>query len=107
MLRWITVLLLSVALWAGTAEDNRLSSRLRQKLSRSKLKQDGVKFSVQDGVVTWTGQVKVPQRKGAATRMAKTAGASRVVNQITVDAVAKQGKTPVTPRPGVFYTPKR
>lgn len=64
--------------------DKAIEADLRQRLKRSKLSLDGVGFSVKDGVVTWTGTVKVPQRKGAATRIAKSAGASRVVNQLRI-----------------------
>jgi hypothetical protein len=41
------------------------------------------------GVVTWEGNTSVIQHKGAATRMAKTAGAAQVVNNIQISADAK------------------
>jgi hypothetical protein len=44
---------------------------------------------VQGGVATWEGKTEVLQHKGAATRMAKTAGAKAVVNNIKVSDAAK------------------
>ena len=41
---------------------------------------------VKNGIATWTGGTSVMQHKGAATRMAKTAGATQVVNNIKVSA---------------------
>jgi hypothetical protein len=55
---------------------------LRRRLKRSKLSLDGVTFAVREGTVTWSGSVSVTQRKGAATRLAKSAGATRVINQL-------------------------
>ncbi len=75
---------------AAAAPDAAIEKSLKARLSRSKLKQDGLAFVVKDGVVEWTGEVGVPQRKGTATRMAKAAGATRVVNRIRVQGgVAK------------------
>jgi hypothetical protein len=44
---------------------------------------------VQRGVVTWDGSTTVMQHKGSATRMARTAGAVQVINNIQVSATAK------------------
>jgi hypothetical protein len=41
---------------------------------------------VQGGVATLDGETAVPQRKGAATRIARTAGAREVRNRIKVKA---------------------
>lgn len=84
---------------AAAAPDAAIEKSLKARLSRSKLKQDGLTFVVKDGVVEWTGEVGVPQRKGTATRMAKAAGATRVVNRIRVrggvakSSVVKPGAT--------------
>lgn len=80
------LLALSVALAGESVPDNRISADLAARLRRSKLAADGVRFSVKDGVVTWEGQVAIPQRKGAATRMAKAAGARVVQNRIRLGA---------------------
>lgn len=73
----------------GTVSDAQLEATLRAKLAKSKVGKDGFKFHVQHGVVTWEGQTNVPQHKGAATRMARTAGALSVVNNIQVSDEAK------------------
>ena len=74
---------------AGTVSDAQLEATLRAKLAKSKVGKDGFKFHVQHGVVTWEGQTEVPQHKGAATRMAHTAGALEVVNNIQVSDAGK------------------
>jgi hypothetical protein len=74
---------------AGTVSDAQLEATIRAKLAKSKVGKDGFKFHVQHGVVTWEGQTSVPQHKGAATRMARTAGALQVVNNIQVSDEAK------------------
>ena len=74
---------------AGTVSDAQLEATLRAKLAKSKVGKDGFKFHVQHGVVTWEGQTNVPQHKGAATRMARTAGALQVVNNIQISDEAK------------------
>jgi len=45
---------------------------------------------VQGGVAYWDGTTNVVQHKGAATRMAKSAGAKKVVNNIKVGDDARQ-----------------
>ena len=44
-----------------------------------------------NGIATWTGATSVMQHKGAATRMAKTAGATQVVNNIKISGDAGGG----------------
>jgi len=71
--------------------DAQLESTIRAKLAKSKIGKDGFKFKVARGVVTWEGSTQIPQHKGAATRMARTAGAAEVVNNIQVDGANKPG----------------
>jgi hypothetical protein len=71
-------------------EDKAIEARIRAKLEKSKIGKDGFKVHVQGGVATWEGSTGVVQHKGAATRMAKTAGARAVVNHIQVSDEAKQ-----------------
>lgn len=106
MLRFLSFIVISAFLWAGVPEDAAISARIKQRLARSKLKTDGLHYRVQDGVVEWSGSVQVPQRKGAATRMAKSAGAKRVVNRIAVKAKVNQPPPP-SPRTATVYVPKR
>ena len=60
------------------------------KLARSKVGHDGFTVRVQGGIAYWEGTTNVVQHKGAATRMAKTAGAAAVVNNIKISDAAKQ-----------------
>jgi hypothetical protein len=71
-------------------EDKAIETAIRAKLTKSKIGKDGFKVRVQGGVATWEGSTEVMQHKGAATRMAKTAGARAVVNNIKVGDAAKQ-----------------
>jgi hypothetical protein len=71
-------------------EDKVLEAAIRTKLEKSKIGKDGFKVHVQGGVATWEGSTEVVQHKGAATRMAKTAGAKVVVNNIKISDAAKQ-----------------
>ena len=59
----------------GRVSDAELDRTIRAKLAKSKIGKDGLKFQVKGGVVTWEGNTNVMQHKGAATRMARTAGA--------------------------------
>lgn len=71
-------------------QDKQIEAAIRAKLEKSKIGKDGLKVHVQGGVATWEGTTGVLQHKGAATRMAKTAGAKAVVNHIKVTDAAKQ-----------------
>lgn len=73
----------------GTPSDTQIEATIRTKLAKSKIGKDGFKFHVQRGVVTWEGNTNVMQHKGSATRMARTAGAAQVVNNIHVNGAAK------------------
>lgn len=71
-------------------EDKRIEAAIQAKLAKSKIGKDGFKVHVQGGVATWEGSTGVVQHKGAATRMAKSAGAKSVVNHIKVSDDAKK-----------------
>lgn len=70
--------------------DAELQSKIQAKLAKSKVGKDGFTFHVKGGVVTWEGKTDVMQHKGAATRMARTAGAVEVVNHIKISDAARQ-----------------
>ena len=70
--------------------DAQIEAAIRAKLAKSKIGADGFKVHVQGGVATWEGRTDVVQHKGAATRMAKTAGAVAVVNHIQISDAARQ-----------------
>jgi hypothetical protein len=70
--------------------DAALESAIRQRLAKSKAAGDKFTVRVQGGVATIDGKTDVVQRKGSATRMAKSAGAKQVVNRIEVSDAARQ-----------------
>ena len=74
----------------AAAQDKETEAFIRAKLAKSKIGKDGFTVRVQGGVAYWDGSTNVVQHKGAATRMAKTAGAKRVVNNIKVSDAAKE-----------------
>jgi len=67
-----------------------MESDIRARLAKSVIGKDGLTVRVQGGVAYWDGTTNVVQHKGAATRMAKSAGAKKVVNNIKVGDDAKQ-----------------
>ena len=76
-----------------TPSDAQIEATIRTKLAKSKIGKDGFRFHVQHGVVTWEGNTNVIQHKGSATRMARTAGAVQVINNIQVSASGKAKAT--------------
>jgi hypothetical protein len=70
--------------------DAEIEAAIKAKLAKSKIGADKFQFRVQGGVATIEGRTDVIQHKGAATRMAKTAGAIGVVNHIQISDAAKQ-----------------
>ena len=75
---------------ASAQTDSAIESTIKAKLARSKIGKDGFKIRVQGGIAYWEGSTNVVQHKGAATRMAKTAGAKAVVNNIQVSEAARE-----------------
>ena len=74
-------------------QDRAIEAVIRAKLAKSKVGKDGFTVRVQGGVAFWDGQTNIVQHKGAATRMAKTAGARQVVNNIKISDAARQQAT--------------
>ena len=68
----------------GKFSDAEVEATIKAKLAKSKIGKEGFQVHVKEGVATWTGTTSVMQHKGAATRMAKAAGAIRVINNIKV-----------------------
>jgi hypothetical protein len=71
-------------------QDVQIEAEIRARLAKSVIGKDGFTVHVQGGVAYWDGTTEVVQHKGAATRMAKSAGARKVVNQIKIGDAAKQ-----------------
>ena len=70
--------------------DVELEKAIRARFAQSKAGADKFTVRVQGGVATIEGKTDVVQRKGAATRMARTSGARQVVNKIEVSQTARQ-----------------
>lgn len=70
--------------------DLEIEKELRARLARSKMAADKFQVRVSGGVATIEGRTAVIQRKGAMTRMAKAAGAKKVVNKIEIDEAARE-----------------
>jgi hypothetical protein len=70
--------------------DAQIEAAIRVKMAKSKINSEKFRFKVQGGVATIEGKTDVIQRKGAATRMAKTAGAIAVNNHIEISEAAKE-----------------
>jgi osmotically-inducible protein OsmY len=82
----------------GKFSDAEVEATIKAKLAKSKIGKDGLQVHVKDGVATWTGTTPVMQHKGAATRMAKAAGAIHVVNNIKVTGESGAPGKPGQPR---------
>jgi len=74
----------------SATQDAQIQTEIRARLAKSVIGKDGFTVHVQGGVAYWDGTTEVVQHKGAATRMAKSAGARKVVNQIKISDAAKQ-----------------
>ena len=74
----------------GKFSDAEIEATIKAKLAKSKIGKDKLQVHVKNGIATWTGTTTVMQHKGAATRMAKTAGAVQVINNIKVTDDAKE-----------------
>ncbi len=74
----------------GKRTDAQIQETIRASYAKSKLSADRFTASVKNGVATLEGRTDVIQRKGWATRYARLAGASQVINNIQIGEVAKQ-----------------
>jgi len=91
----------------GKFSDEEIEATIKAKLIKSKIGKDGLQVHVKNGIATWSGSTSVMQHKGAATRMAKTAGATQVVNNIKVSdepASKATGNLKTEPRKVVVKT---
>jgi hypothetical protein len=106
ILRILTVFLLTLALNAEPARsDVQIEAQIKTKLAKSVIGKDGFAVRVKDGVAYWTGSTTIPQHKGGATRMAKAAGAKRVVNDIHVIGAKGPGKSVAKAAPEIAPAP--
>src|SRR5687768_1459185 len=79
----------TVALGASSAQahtdamDDKLEDRVESSYTDAKI--GGLDVDVKNGVVTLTGEVATSAEKARAERLARTAGAKRVVNRLVID----------------------
>lgn len=69
--------------------DAQLEKSIRARFAKSKISTNNFQVHVQGGVATIEGKTDVLQHKGTATRLAKNAGATSVVNKVAVSQAAK------------------
>lgn len=105
-MRLFVLVFLALLSLAAAVPDAAIERSLKARVQRSKLKQDGLSFAVKNGIVEWQGQVAIPQRKGAATRMAKAAGAAQVRNLIRVLPRSAHTAAPARPSPRIVTVSK-
>jgi hypothetical protein len=72
-----------------TIPDAVIEQNIRAKFAKSKISADKFTVHVQGGVATIEGKSNVIQHKGTATRLAKNAGAVKVVNKIELSQAAR------------------
>ena len=106
MSRFLSILLCALPILAqgppkALPTDPQIEAQLHDRLAKSVIGKDAFAVHVKGGVVYWDGSTTVAQHKGAATRMAKSAGARRVVNNITVkkssSSAGQAGKSAARP----------
>lgn len=70
--------------------DAELEREIRARFAKSKIAREGFQVRVTAGVARIEGQTSVIQRKGTATRLARSAGARAVDNRIEVTEEARR-----------------
>lgn len=101
----LTGLALTGLAQAPPATDAQIEAQLHDRLAKSVVGKDGFTVKVKGGVVYWEGTTPVAQHKGAATRMAKSSGARRVVNNIKVKKAGGSPAPPTPPKPTARAVP--
>ncbi|MFB3829723.1 MAG: BON domain-containing protein [Bryobacteraceae bacterium] len=74
---------------AAPSPDLQTEKAIRARFAASKISVNNFQVHVKGGVATIEGRTDVIQHKGAATRLAKSAGAKRVVNKVVVSQAAR------------------
>ena len=86
----VLVVLAVSAFAAAPKPDATIEAAIRAKFAKSKISADNFRVTVKSGVAVLEGRTDIPQRKGVATRLAKTGGAREVVNKIQVGEAARK-----------------
>ena len=75
--------------------DAEIQTDIQNRLAAApKLKSENISVAVSSGVATFSGTVSNSGSKGGVSSLAKAAGAKKVVNNITIQKVAKAAKKP-------------
>jgi hypothetical protein len=74
----------------AVSSDAVLEKAIAARFAKSKISVDHFEVHVQGGIATIEGRTDVIQRKGTATRLARTAGARDVVNRIQLSEDARR-----------------
>jgi hypothetical protein len=75
---------------APSVPDAQLEKAIQERFAKSKIAVNKFQVRVQGGTATIEGRTDVIQHKGTATRLAKVAGATAVVNKVQVSDQARQ-----------------
>ena len=86
----IAPVLLAGVCMAAAVGDAELEKAIRARFAASKIAVNNFQVRVQGGVATIEGRTDVIQHKATATRLAKRAGAKRVVNNVAVSEKGRQ-----------------
>jgi hypothetical protein len=70
--------------------DAETEKAIRARFAQSKINADKFQVHVQGGIATIEGKTDVIQHKGVATRLAKSSGATAVVNRIEISDAARE-----------------
>jgi osmotically-inducible protein OsmY len=80
--------------------DSEIQSCIQTRLANApKMKEQGFSASVSGGVATFTGTTRNAGTKGGVSGMAKACGASKTVNNITIEKAAKPAAPAAKPKP--------
>jgi BON domain-containing protein len=95
MMRFLSLLAVVAVAFAAAPKpaplnDAAIEATIRAKFAKSKISEEHFKVSVKSGVAQIEGKTDIPQRKGVATRLAKSGGARQVVNNVQVGEAARK-----------------
>ncbi len=82
--RVLVCLALLASLGLAASTDAKLEKDIQARFARSKIAVNHFQVRVRDSVATIDGRTSVPQHKGTATRLARHAGALKVVNRVQI-----------------------
>lgn len=75
---------------ASATGDQALRDAILKRFAASRIGARNFQVAVSNGIVTLTGNTDIAQHKGTATRLAKSAGAKEVLNEIEISDAGKQ-----------------